>query len=352
SHLHRPAFDTHRGLAHRFGQGGMGVAGAGDVLRRRPELDGECCFCDQVSGFGAQYVHAQYAIRLRIGQHFREAVRCRDGLGARIGGEGEFADLVGYSGGFQFLFGFADTCHFRRGVDDGGNGVVVHMPRAARDVLDTGNAFVFGLVRQHRAFARVADGPDSRHVGLEMRVRRHATACVEFHPGVCDTELVGIGTAADADEHDVRFDSLRHAASGRFDRHAQHVAFLLDTHDLGRELEFQALLLQDALELLADLAVEAGRDAVEEFNHQHLGAQPAPYRSQFETDITTADHQQTLRHFLQFERAGGRNDTVFIDGDARQRHHVGTGGDDDVLRLQRADLTVLRLHIDAAGTCY
>ena len=48
----------------------------------------------------------------------------------------------------------------------------------------------------------------------------------------------------------------------------------------------------------ADLAVEARRDAVEEFDHRHLAAQPPPHRAQFEPDIAAADHQQALGHFV------------------------------------------------------
>jgi hypothetical protein len=123
-------------------------------------------FRNHVAGFRAQYVNAQHAIGLCVGEHFDEAFRGSDRLGARIGGEGKFANLVGDARRLQFLFRLAHTRHFRRGVDDRWNGVVIHVARAARDVLDAGDRFVFRLVRQHRAFAAIADRPDAANIRL------------------------------------------------------------------------------------------------------------------------------------------------------------------------------------------
>ena len=63
-------------------------------------------------------------------------------------------------------------------------------------------------------------------------------------------------------------------ASGRF--HGQRGGLALDAAagDFGAELELDALLLQDRLELLADFEVHAGGDLVEIFDHGDLGAEP------------------------------------------------------------------------------
>jgi hypothetical protein len=60
----------------------------------------------------------------------------------------------------QLFLGFADHRDFRIGVNHRRNGVVIHVPGAARDDFRAGDSLVFRLVRQHRAFAYVADGPD------------------------------------------------------------------------------------------------------------------------------------------------------------------------------------------------
>ena len=51
----------------------------------------------------------------------------------------------------------------------------------------------------------------------------------------------------------------------------------------------------------------------------------------------------------QIERSGGGDDTLLVDLDPGQADDVGTGGDDDVLRLDLLDLAVLARHRDLAG---
>ena len=62
-----------------------------------------------------------------------------------------------------------------------------------------------------------------------------------------------------------------------------------------------------------DLAVHAGQDAVEEFDHRHLGAEPPPHRAELEPDDAGADHQQLLRHLVERQRAGRRDDPLLVD---------------------------------------
>ena len=84
------------------------------------------------------------------------------------------------------------------------------------------------------------------------------------------------------------------------------------------ELEAHALLHQDALQGARHLGVGAGQDAVEELDHHHLGAEPAPHRAELQADHAGADHQQALGHLGQSERAGRGDDRRLVDGDAGQ----------------------------------
>ncbi len=61
------------------------------------------------------------------------------------------------------------------------------------------------------------------------------------------------------------------------------------------ELELDALLLEELVGFLADLAVHAGQDLVEIFDHGHLGAEPLPHRAELEPDHAAADHDEVLR---------------------------------------------------------
>jgi hypothetical protein len=62
----------------------------------------------------------------------------------------------------------------------------------------------------------------------------------------------------------------------RLDRHLRAAAGRIHLRDLGGEPESEALLAENALELLGDVVVQAGQDAVEELDHGHLGAEPPP----------------------------------------------------------------------------
>ena len=98
------------------------------------------------------------------------------------------------------------------------------------------------------------------------------------------------------------------------------------------ETQLDALARQDALERLGDLGIHRGQDAVEEFHHRHLCTEPPPHAAEFETDIAAADHHQVARHSVELEAAGGGDDLLLVHLDAGQRHALGAGGDDDVLR--------------------
>jgi len=57
----------------------------------------------------------------------------------------------------QLFFGFTDRGDFRLGVDDSGNGIVIHMTVPGDDAFDTGDGFFFGLVSQHRTTDHITD---------------------------------------------------------------------------------------------------------------------------------------------------------------------------------------------------
>src|SRR5260221_13470331 len=52
-----------------------------------------------------------------------------------------------------------------------------------------------------------------------------------------------------------------------------------------------ALLFEDALDLSADLAIHSRQDAVEELDHDHLGAETAPHRTELKPDHAGADDE-------------------------------------------------------------
>ena len=161
-------------------------------------------------------------------------------------------------------------------------------------------------------------------------------AIVERDAGFLEAEALGVGDAPDTDQHHVGLQLFRGPARRRLDTDRQRLARGVDTGHLGAELERKALLFEDALELLGDLAVHAGQDAVEEFHHGDFGAEPVPHRAEFEPDHAGADDQQFSGDLVERQRAGRRHDALLVDLDALQPRDVGAGGDHDVSWSRRS----------------
>ena len=87
-----------------------------------------------------------------------------------------------------------------------------------------GDAFIFGLVREHRPGNDIADRKDALHAGGEMRIDLHAAAIVERYAGFLQAEALGVGHAANTDQHDVGFQLFRGTARGRLNRRRQRLA--------------------------------------------------------------------------------------------------------------------------------
>ena len=108
------------------------------------------------------------------------------------------------------------------------------------------------------------------------------------------------------------------------------------------------MLAQRTLQGFAGLAINTRADAVEVFDHGHLGAETPPDRAQFQADHPRADHHQMLGHFTQRQRAGGVEDALIVDLDAGQGRGFGAGSDDDVLGAQLGFVALIVGHRDFA----
>src|SRR5262245_1662306 len=290
-------------------------------------------------------MHAQHPVRLRVGENLDETVGGQIDLGAAIGGERKLAHLVGNAGFLELLLVAADHRDLREGVDDVGNHLVIDVTGKAAEDFRHRDAFVLGLVRQHRPGDHVADRIDAGHVGGISGIDDHAPAIVQPYSDLAQPQPFRIGHASDRHEHHVGVDRCCRAARGRLHARLQSLSAAVDRNDFRRQFEGHALLLQDALELLRDLQVDARQDAVEKFNHGYVGAEAAPHRAELEADHAGADDEQALRHLA--ERDGGirRHDPFFVDVDAFEPRHVGSGGNDDVAGFQ--DLRgAVALHLD------
>src|SRR5215216_3195083 len=349
SHMDGAFADRKRGFLDGFRARRMGMARARQVFGGTAKLHQNAGFMNHFAGFAADDVHAEHAVGLRICEDLHETVSGLVDLGAAVGGEREFARSVGDTRLLQLFLGLADRRHFRRGIHDAWNNIVVHVAGLARNDLGAGDALVLGLVRENRPRHHVTDRVDALHAGREMRVDLHAAAIVERDAGFIEAEPFSVGHAADANQHDIGFERFCRSAGCRFDMGLQRLARRIDAGDLGTELESKALLFEHALELLCDLAIHARQDAIEEFDDHDLSAEPFPDRAKLKPDHARADDQKLLRHFFQRQRAGRRHDALLVDLDAFQPRDIGAGGNDDVLGLERLRLAVTACDFDLAG---
>ena len=136
---------------------------------------------------------------------------------------------------------------------------------------------------------------------------------------------------ADADQHDIGLQRLGRAALGRLDGQGdagRQVVSALVTFE--PSLNFSPCSGERALELLGDLVVDPGRDAVEELDHRHLRAQPPPHRAQLEADDARADHDQVLGHLGQ---ARARRSTTRSSSRRRRRRAAASPPEPEAIRM-------------------
>ena len=106
----------------------------------------------------------------------------------------------------ELLLVLADPRDLRVSVDDRWHTIVVDVRHAAvHNRLDAHDAFVLGLVCQHRTLNAVADRIYARYVRLKLRVSLDATALVHSDAQCLEAESRRIRSAANAHQQGVAF---------------------------------------------------------------------------------------------------------------------------------------------------
>ena len=193
----------------------------------------------------------------------------------------------------------------------------------------------------------VADGVHAGDAGLEVLVHQQALA-PDLGIHALGKHAVPIGPAADGAQHLFAGDGLFRALLQQVD--AQAVAGLLQRlhHGVGQHLD--ALFFQNLLEVLAQLTVHVGQQAVHAL-HQRDGAAQIPVKGgELHADDAAADDDQRVIEpvaALQ-QLVGGHDAGQFQPGDGRP-HIDGAGGDEDALRGVACHPAVRRRHIHFAG---
>ncbi len=181
-----------------------------------------------------------------------------------------------------------------------------------------------------------------------MVVGDHA-ALVGNDADALQAQALGERTAADGDQHVVGLDRLGGAAGDGLDRQLHALGRGLRAGDLRAQLELEALLGEDLLELGGHFGVGARQDAVQELDHGHLGAQALPDRAQLQADDAGADDDQRAWQVLHFQK--------FVAVDHRptiKRHVVGAertraDREQDALGADLNDIVIVLLDLQRIG---
>jgi len=105
-------------------------------------------------------------------------------------------------------------------------------------------------VSQHGPEGDVTDALDVLLRGRELVVDDNAAPVVKLDTGGLEVEAFGVGAATDGDENDVSLENFFFATLGGLRLQVDLAVALLSGEDLGVELELEALLCKETLELL------------------------------------------------------------------------------------------------------
>ena len=348
--MDRPPVHGEGGFLDGFGEGGVGVADAGDVLRAAGELHGGDGLGDHVAGPGPEDVHAEDAVGFGVGEDLHRPLDLVHRLGPAVREERELAHLVVQALGLRLLLGDADAGHLGPGVDHARDRVIVHVPRLARQDLGEGHALVLGLVSKHRAIDQVAEGRDRRDVGPEVMVGRDLSRLrIHVHADLAQPQAFGIGAPAHRDQDPVAHDVLLGPVLGRLDVDRDLLALDRRARDLRLKLDVEPLLRQALVKQVAHLDVGERRDPGQELDHGHLGTQPAPDRAQLQADVPAADHHEVLGDGRERQRLGRADDRVAVERQERQVDRGAAGRQQDVLGFEGGRAAFVELDDDAGG---
>ena len=325
----------------------MGPHDPAQILHRLLVDHGGADLADHVAGVLAHEGRPQNLVGLGVGHQLHEAAAGVLNDGAGVAEHGAFAR----HGRDPLLLGLrlGDAHHgdLRRAVDAAGDHVQIHVIGHAAHALHAGGALCRGHMGQLHHGGRVADGVHAGDTGPVVLVHQQALATARRGHALGE-HAVPIGAAADGAQHLFAGDGLFRALLQQVD--AQAVAGLLQRlhHGVGQHLH--ALLFQDLLEVLAQLTVHVGQQAVHALHQRDGAAQIAVEGGELHADDAAADDDQRVIEpvaALQ-QLVGGHNAGQLQPGDGRP-HVDGAGGDEDALRGIARHPAVRRRHIHFAG---
>lgn len=331
----------HGSLLESLGESGVSVAGSSNVLARSAVLKGKNTLSNHLTGVGANDVDSENSVSLLVSNELDGSLGVEVGLGSRVGGKGELADVVLDAGLLDLLLSLSNPSNLGVGVHDRGDGGVVDVAVAGGNVLGGGNSLLLGLVGQHGAESHVSDASDVGLVGSVLLVDDDSALVVLLDAGSLEVETLRVGSSANGHQQNVGIKSLLVALLDVLNLDLDVLALDVSRQHLGAELELDALLGEHLLGGLGNLVVHSGANGVLELDDSHLGAESGPHGAHLETNDTSSNDDHLLGDGLQGKGSGGRDNLLLVNGDAGEGGGLGAGGNDDVLGLESDGLAAL-----------
>mmetsp|Transcript_3308 Transcript_3308/g.4848 ORF Transcript_3308/g.4848 Transcript_3308/m.4848 type:complete len:454 (+) Transcript_3308:142-1503(+) len=336
----------HASFFQSFTQSRMRVACAGYVLAGRAVLHGQHHLSDHLPSVGSDDVATKNLVRFFVCQDLHKTLAVPSAASATVGAEGEGSRSVFYASLLQLFLRFADIGHLGVGVDDPRDAVVVHVAHATGQVLHTGNALLLSLVSQHGPRDGVPDGVDGGHGRLEVIVDLDAPGLVQLDAQLLQTQVLGKWPAPDGHQHHIEL-LLALLALLVLQLQGHAVALHLRPHHLRAHLELHLLLLQDRLELLGDLRVQRGDDAVQELDNGDLRPEPVPHRAHLQANHAPSNHSHSGGHLVDLQSACGVHylPPSIVHWARGERGHLRAHGHHNVLRSEGLFSPLIEGHI-------
>src|ERR1700720_515691 len=132
------------------------------------------------------------------------------------------------------------------------------MRMQALDGLDANHTFMLGFVRQKRRTGDIADGVESRYVGLAYPIDHDRTA-VGFHAELFQAKALDIADDPDRRDHALDRERLR-AALAVVDRRSDAVRLFIELCHFGAGEDLDALLFEALACKGGDFGILNGED--------------------------------------------------------------------------------------------
>ena len=183
--MNRQAMNILGCLHERFGKRWMGMDHLPKLLSGRTHLHGKSSFMDKVRSMGAAQMHAQYLVRIGLGNDLGDPRYLSHGMCLSEPAKREPADPVLDPLFPCLLLPHADAADFRHGENACRNDRIIHNSIASQRIFRGNEPLVRGDMGKHDSTGDITYGIDAGHVRFHAIIHNDLSAAAFVHsPGL------------------------------------------------------------------------------------------------------------------------------------------------------------------------